>query len=279
MWEQLSESEKRERVLRQELLYTQQSLSASEKTIGNLKEEIKGIDAERVRLLNFKTSQYDRLKELEVKVNKYDLFDNVDTDKLLMALARKDAQLSDIKSTQLVHQNLYEAGEAKRLSEVNKLRTSFRNEQHRTQTIVDKMEQMKLELKMLETNDTSVANIWKKKCLDLFDVCQSMKSENEELRDRCKELINQGIDLAEAVAKNESTGTYPPRQQVSSVNVLPNLSKNDSQLKMTKFTNSTNTKDTRALMYSTANSLQQKQFSDTFSKGKGLSSELVIPNE
>lgn len=52
------------------------------------------------------------------------------------------------------------------------------------------MEQMKLELKMLETNDTSVANIWKKKCLDLFDVCQQMKTENEELRDRCKELIN-----------------------------------------------------------------------------------------
>ena len=55
------------------------------------------------------------------------------------------------------------------------------------------MEQMKLELKMLESNDTSVAAIWKKKCLDLFEVCQTLKSENEELRDRCKELIIQGI--------------------------------------------------------------------------------------
>lgn len=51
------------------------------------------------------------------------------------------------------------------------------------------MEQMKLELKMLETNDSSVASIWKKKCLDLFEVCQAMKNENDELRDRCKELI------------------------------------------------------------------------------------------
>ena len=56
---------------------------------------------------------------------------------------------------------------------------------------------MKLELKMLETNDSSVASIWKKKCLDLFEVCTAMKAENEELRDRCKELITQGIDLAQ----------------------------------------------------------------------------------
>jgi hypothetical protein len=63
---------------------------------------------------------------------------------------------------------------------------------------------MKLELKLLETNDSSVASIWKKKCLDLFEVCQTMKSENEELRARCKELIEQGINLADAVATVES---------------------------------------------------------------------------
>jgi hypothetical protein len=56
-----------------------------------LREEIKGIDAERVRLLNFKTKEASRLKELEVRVNKIDLFENIDTDKLLMALTNKDA--------------------------------------------------------------------------------------------------------------------------------------------------------------------------------------------
>ncbi len=34
------------------------------------------------------------------------------------------------------------------------------------------MEQLKLELKMIENNDTSVSSIWKKKSLDLFEVCQ-----------------------------------------------------------------------------------------------------------
>jgi hypothetical protein len=61
---------------------------------------------------------------------------------------------------------------------------------------------MKLELKMLETNDSSAASIWKKKCLDLFEVCSAIKAENDELRDRCKELINQGLELADAVEPN-----------------------------------------------------------------------------
>lgn len=74
-------------------------------------------------------------------------------------------------------------------------------EQQKTQTIVERMDQMKLELKMLEANDSSVATIWKKKCLDLFELCQSMKVENDELRERCKELIEQGLNLANVMSE------------------------------------------------------------------------------
>jgi hypothetical protein len=75
-------------------------LSASEKIILGLKDEIKNIDAERVRLLNFKTNKVGYLKELEVKVNKMDLFENIDTDKLLLSLVSKDAALSETKTAQ-----------------------------------------------------------------------------------------------------------------------------------------------------------------------------------
>ncbi len=52
---------------------------------------------------------------------------------------------------------------------------------------------MRFEFKMLEMNDSSVASIWKKKCLDLFEICTTMKKENEDLRLRCVELINQAL--------------------------------------------------------------------------------------
>lgn len=47
---------------------------------------MKVLDQERARLLNFKTSRQDKFKELEQKCQKYDLMDNVDTDKLMHQL-------------------------------------------------------------------------------------------------------------------------------------------------------------------------------------------------
>jgi hypothetical protein len=61
---------------------------------------------------------------------------------------------------------------------------------------------------MLEQNDGSVASIWKKKCLDLFEVCQSMKLENDELRSRCKDLIEQGIALSNMTTGLEQRDSY-----------------------------------------------------------------------
>ena len=91
---------------------------------------------------------------------------------------------------------------------------------------------MKLELKMLESNDTSVAAIWKKKCLDLFEVCQTLKNENEELRDRCKEVISQGIQLADEMTTQENIQDIaPPHAQGRNVQ-LPKLLKNTSFQRM-----------------------------------------------
>ena len=84
------EAQKRERVLQQELKFTQQSLAAAEKVIDKLKEEIRDVEADRSRLNKYKTSKSERLKELEDQVKKIELFDNIDTDKLLMALTKKD---------------------------------------------------------------------------------------------------------------------------------------------------------------------------------------------
>lgn len=48
------------------------------------------MDAERCRLQKFKSSKVDRLKDLEDKVKKIDVFENIDGDKLVAALTKKD---------------------------------------------------------------------------------------------------------------------------------------------------------------------------------------------
>ena len=47
LWDQMAESEKRETILKQELLFTQQSLSPAEKVIEKLQEEMKKVEADR----------------------------------------------------------------------------------------------------------------------------------------------------------------------------------------------------------------------------------------
>ena len=63
-------------------------------------------------------------------------------------------------------------------------------EQARTQSICEKMEQLQIELKMMSENDSSVTAIWKGKCLDLFEVCTVLRKDNEDLKNRCINLIN-----------------------------------------------------------------------------------------
>ena len=50
LWEQLAEAEKREKILKQELLYAQQSIASSDKVIAKLKEDVKRIEHERYKL-------------------------------------------------------------------------------------------------------------------------------------------------------------------------------------------------------------------------------------
>ena len=50
LWEQLEESDKRTKILQQELIFTQKSLTQCEKIIDKLKDELKMSEQERIRL-------------------------------------------------------------------------------------------------------------------------------------------------------------------------------------------------------------------------------------
>ena len=54
LWDQMAEAEKREKILKQELLFTQQSLAAAEKVIEKLQEEMRKYEAVQQRLKRYK---------------------------------------------------------------------------------------------------------------------------------------------------------------------------------------------------------------------------------
>lgn len=154
---------------------------------------MKKLEADRERLAKYKNSKAQRLKDLEDRVKKADVFENIDTEKLINVLGKKDTELKELKDVAKFASQRVDNAETQRVKAIKQISKKFLQEQKKTQQVVEKMEQMKLELKMLETNDTSVASIWKRKCLDLFEVCTTLKTENEDLRDKCQDLIVQGL--------------------------------------------------------------------------------------
>ena len=61
LWEQLAESEKRERVLKQELQRTQEEVASQDKVLERIKDELKFEQLEKHKLLNFKETKLKRL--------------------------------------------------------------------------------------------------------------------------------------------------------------------------------------------------------------------------
>jgi hypothetical protein len=41
-----------------------------------------------------------------------------------------------------------------------------------------------MELRMLEKNEGSMAEVWKTKCKELVEICNRLKIENDQLRDK-----------------------------------------------------------------------------------------------
>ena len=65
-----------------------------------MKQDLNLLDADKRRLTKFKNSKTDRLLELESKVKKIEIFDAVDSEKLVMALTKKDMQLNKMKMSE-----------------------------------------------------------------------------------------------------------------------------------------------------------------------------------
>ena len=98
LWEQLAESEKREKILKQELERSQYEIATQEKIIERLKDDIKQETREKQKLIQYKNTKAKRLDELEGKAREFEVLENVDLTKLLSMLERKEQRIQALES-------------------------------------------------------------------------------------------------------------------------------------------------------------------------------------
>lgn len=60
----------------------------TEKAVDKLKNDLMLLDADKRRLIKFKTSKTERLAELEAKVKKIEVFEVIDSERLVNILAK-----------------------------------------------------------------------------------------------------------------------------------------------------------------------------------------------
>jgi hypothetical protein len=55
--------------------------------------------------------------------------------------------------------------------------------------VLERLESLRIELRMLEKNEGSMAEVWKIKCKELVEISNSLKTENEVLKGKVSFLI------------------------------------------------------------------------------------------
>ena len=98
------------------------------------------MEQDRVRLSKFKNSKASRLKELEDQVKKFEVLDNVDTEKLIQALDKKAKEVDSLRSIADNYNSKLDAEMYRNEEKVRQMKLNFLKEQQKNQQIVDKME-------------------------------------------------------------------------------------------------------------------------------------------
>ncbi len=146
LWEQLAESEKRERVLKQELQRTQEEVASQDKVLERIKDELKAEQLEKHKLLNFKETKMKRLNQLEDMSKQMELLQSIDLDKVLNAMGNKEKQLEQLKAETKDGAEVIAQIYRSKAKEVNKTREFAMNESKVKDQALQKMEQLKAEI-------------------------------------------------------------------------------------------------------------------------------------
>jgi hypothetical protein len=101
---------------------------SAEKVIERLQDEMKNLDQERERLAKYKASKAQRLKDLEDRIKKQDVYDNIDTEKLINVLGKKEGELKELRDVAKFASTRVEHAEHERVKAIKQISRKFQQE-------------------------------------------------------------------------------------------------------------------------------------------------------
>lgn len=203
LWGNKEDNEKKELLLRRELLTANTHLTAANMELDQLRKDLELQNKNKAALVQWKVSKSQQLTELEGKVKKYERWSSVDVDKLLAELGRKDNEIRNLSSLESRAQRQADLNDSNRLREMKRLKQALAQER-------------KLKEQALVALD--VARGAKSHPLDIYDSGEAagMDGEDQTPTDMYVESLRE--DLSAALRENDimrgvlqELGLNPPR--------------------------------------------------------------------
>ncbi len=122
------------------------------------------------------------MEELEGKVRKFEVLENINLEKLIDTLGSKEKEIMKLKDIEKNFNQRLEVIEKRKDNEVRDVKVLYNKELGQKKDVLERLEGLRMELRMLEKNEGSMAEVWKAKCKELVEICNKLKIENEHMR-------------------------------------------------------------------------------------------------
>lgn len=122
-------------------------------------------------------------------MRKFEVLENINLEKLIDTLASKDKEINKLKDVEKNFNEKLTAIEFRKDHEVKDFRNQYLREIGMKRDVLERLEGLRMELRMLEKNEGSMADVWKEKCKELVDICNKLKGENETMRAKIVQMV------------------------------------------------------------------------------------------
>lgn len=120
------------------------------------------------------------MKDLEI-------LENIDLNKILDELRARDKKLNQLKNLDQKQSDKIHKIQRAEAQKYEEMKRKFEKEREAKLDAFEKLEAMRMEMKALEGKDIK-NDLWKDKCRELYDICNDLEKENENLKSSCKSL-------------------------------------------------------------------------------------------
>ena len=126
---------------------------------------------------------------MESKVRKFEVMENINLEKLIDTLGTKEKQIMKLKDIENNFENRLDVIERKKEGEVRDAKNSYLRELGMKKEVLERLEGLRMELRLLEKNEGSMTEVWKSKCKELVEICNKLKGENDQLRMKITQIV------------------------------------------------------------------------------------------